>query len=269
VAGVCDPYDVDNLIEAARPQAGSNLGDFQKSGSANVTWTPGTYFYNSFTLSGSGDVLLSTSGNDARSERDDRRCHAGHHARHRHHHDNDGNDNEGRHGDRDRDHDRDRDRDDDHGDSDNVGNGDQHADFYLFVDGPFRMSGSAKLVLGAGAHLTIYHTGGRDHDQDFTIHGSSDLVATASPGQTEIYSNTTGVLSVAGSGDLAAAIYAPKAAVRVAGSGDLYGASHSKTFEVTGSGGIKYDRYLGEAVSDVAGGINVTVSGWAEEFVVR
>ncbi|MBF0147316.1 MAG: polymer-forming cytoskeletal protein [Magnetococcales bacterium] len=204
-AGACDPYDVTTMIESARPAAASNRGDFRKTGSSDTTWTPGTYFYNSFSMSGSGDLILTKVG-------------------------------------------------------------DQET-FNLFVDGPFQMSGSGQLILANGVTLNIYHTGGSGHTQNFSISGSGSINPTSQFGQTKIYSNTTGTISVSGSNDLAAAIYAPTAAVRISGSGDLYGASHSKTFDITGSGDVMYDRHLGEIDAEDRHDILVEMTDWSENFI--
>lgn len=270
----CDPFGVDHLIESARPDAETNLGNFQQSGSSNTILTAGTYYYNSFSMSGSGDLILARTGDGDHHgdydnhDHDGQGCHRGHHKRHRHHHhhtdtynhgdfrhhDGHGHDHHDGHG-----------HDDDRHDAEVEA--DPNSDFYLFIDGPFQMSGSAKLILQEGVHLTIFHTGGANHTDNFTVTGSGSINLGRDNGQTEIYSNTTGKITVSGSGDLAAAIYAPRAAVEISGSGDFYGASHSKTFEITGSGDAHFDRYLGVGISDATDSTKVVMTDWSEQFI--
>lgn len=203
LAGGCDPFGVDALIAAARPAAETNLGDFKKSGSGDTTWSPGTYFYNSFKISGSGNLVLPKVGENGK--------------------------------------------------------------YTLFVDGPFQISGSGKLLLATGVTLNVYHTGGSDHTGGFSISGSGVVNPTSGYGQMRVYSNSTGVFSVSGSGDLAAAVYAPKSPIKLSGSGNFYGAGHGKTFDITGSGDLMYDRYLGETdLNDNQ--VLVVQSGWREIF---
>lgn len=119
-------------------------------------------------------------------------------------------------------------------------------DVILYVKGDFDMAGNAKLTIDADSSLTIIVTG------KLSVAGSAQIIATqhgltsTSQPVLSIYSSNTNIngISISGSSDIYAAIYAPFTDVKVVGSGTIYGSVRAKTVTVSGGGGVHFDQAL-------------------------
>jgi len=124
-------------------------------------------------------------------------------------------------------------------------------DVILFVDGSFSMAGNSKLNIAAESSLTVIITG------KFSVAGSAQIIAeqegltaTGQPAMS-LFSSFDGVngVSITGSSDIYAAIYAPLTDVKVVGSGAIMGSVRAKNVTVSGGGGIHFDSALTNAVN--------------------
>ncbi len=104
----------------------------------------------------------------------------------------------------------------------------------------------AKLTLGGGSYITvngavvIYTTG------DVDISGGSVANTTSIPSNFQLYSSTTGKVTISGSSQMYAEVYAPQADItRSGGSSAFFGSMVGKTLTLSGGGGLHYDTALG------------------------
>lgn len=131
-------------------------------------------------------------------------------------------------------------------------------DVVLYVDGDFSLSGSSSLTIDADSSLTLILTG------KFSVAGSARIIATQHGLTTSgkpalsIYSSNTdnNGVSISGSSDIYAAIYAPLTDVKVVGSGTVYGAVRARTTTISGGGGFHFDTALRDANNGALGGTN-------------
>lgn len=120
-------------------------------------------------------------------------------------------------------------------------------DVILYVAGNFSMAGNAQMSIASDSSLTIILTG------KFSVAGSAGITAnqqglTSSSKRPalSVYSSFSGVngVSISGSSDIYAAIYAPLSNVKVVGSGNIFGSVRAKKVTVSGGAHIHYDQAL-------------------------
>jgi hypothetical protein len=105
----------------------------------------------------------------------------------------------------------------------------------------FTMSSKANLTINGP--VTIYCTGSFDMSGTTITTGStpSDLKIVMCPDSS---GNPPGSLTISGSADLYADVYAPQSDIILSGSGDIYGSVLGKSISMTGTSGIHYDLSL-------------------------
>ena len=115
-------------------------------------------------------------------------------------------------------------------------------DVTIYVDGDFTIGGSASIDIQPGATLTIYQGPG---DNDFNAGGTGFVNAAGLPTNLQIYSATSGDVTMGGTADFYGAVYAPDADVRLNGTSDTYGAVVGNTVTTVGTSNFHYDEALG------------------------
>lgn len=112
-------------------------------------------------------------------------------------------------------------------------------DVTLYVDGDFKMSGRAQILVQTGANLTIYHGSG-----DVSLTGAGIVNQEASPASVSFISSTTGDFKYAGNASFYGLVYAPEAAMTVVGNADFHGAIVARDAQFRGNGAVHYDEAL-------------------------
>ena len=127
----------------------------------------------------------------------------------------------------------------------------------LYVDGNFEISGSSRLVVAAGAHVTINHGSGY-----WQVSGGGVANTGQNPKDFIVYSATTGHVENSGSSSFYGAIYAPASDLWLTGSSETYGSIVGGALHVTGTSNFHYD----EALADLPGLAppTYTIQSWRE-----
>ena len=143
-------------------------------------------------------------------------------------------------------------------------------DVTLIVTGDVSFTGKSYLDVPSGSTLTMYVDGdasiagngiinGSGVPSDVFIYGTQDVVDDGSGSYTP-----DRAIKIAGNGVLAAAVYAPGAALELNGggsSGDVFGSAVGFTAKVTGGSSFHFDEALRDIVE---GGGSFTIESWLE-----
>lgn len=148
----------------------------------------------------------------------------------------------------------------------------------LFVDGDFDLGGNTSLEISAGAVLNLYVSGkvtlsaGSElalNSENFMRQDSAGINRPA----VSIYSTYQQIdsrsgVSIGGSNDTYAAIYAPGSSVDIGGSGALYGGLRAQNIVMSGAGALEYVTDLTDYEVSGGGGSGglPSFSSWMEEL---
>lgn len=132
-------------------------------------------------------------------------------------------------------------------------------DTRIVVDGDMEMTGKASIVVDPNATLTIHVSG------DMKLAGNGVLNASNKPGNIMVFGTATvdgeQNIQIAGNGDLSAAVYAPRAHVKLNGNGRVFGAVSAFSAMLVGNSHFSYDEALEDYIIG-SGGYQVTE--WVE-----
>lgn len=113
----------------------------------------------------------------------------------------------------------------------------------LYVDGDFKIGGTAAIEIEPGAKLTIKQGPGGTVDVD--VLGTGFVNKDQLPTSLLIESSSSGQVKLAGTADFYGAIYAPDAAIVMNGTSDTYGALIGNSVTTVGTADFHYDEALG------------------------
>jgi hypothetical protein len=106
----------------------------------------------------------------------------------------------------------------------------------IYVDGAIDLSGSSSIVVASGAKVVVNHGA-----KTLSIGGGGIVNNTQSPAALEIYSATTGAVTISGTSAFYGVVDAPYASFTKNGTADYYGSILAGSAKVSGTGGVHYD----------------------------
>ena len=109
----------------------------------------------------------------------------------------------------------------------------------LYVDGPVKVSGKAKIVLEHGARLNLRHGSG-----DLHLSGGGALNIDEAPANLTLSSATKGKVHLSGHSKFFGTVNAPDADLELSGGSDFFGAAIANTMTLSGGGSVHYDTAL-------------------------
>lgn len=112
-------------------------------------------------------------------------------------------------------------------------------DVTMYVDGDFKLTGNASIVVKPGATLTIRHGSGA-----YDMAGGGVVNLDAQPASVLVVSSTTETLKFSGGADFHGVFYAPDAALTIDGNSDVFGVAVVNSANLVGTGALHYDEAL-------------------------